>query len=419
MTLTDITVDHRVGLDGRDRGPAVIRIDSSGEIASVSDRAAASPGGEVRTAIPLLADAHAHLGLSDGVEESGDFHTLDHIDRQLGEAARFGIGHVHSLGTDQRWLTTRLIRRLRAGEPGGRAYGYSAGIGFGAVGGWPPELTSPEPRFRPVEAGDARRLVRDMAGLGVRTLKIWIDDLGGSVPKTPVAIAEPIVEEARESGITTFAHVKNHVDAEALVELGIDVLAHSVRDRLLSEDLLDAMARSGTTLVPTLSREDAELSFSLPENPYPKVPLFRTVAGPARLARLGSLRLEFDPADPGHRLEIALENVARAQGRGIAVGLGTDAGFRAKLLGFAEHRELELLGQAGLSTEFCLRAGLDVAQRIFATALTDIVPGAPASFFVVRGNPYDDISATQDIKQVWLAGKSLAGIDSTIPEERS
>jgi hypothetical protein len=26
MILTDITVDHRIGLDGRDRGPAVIRI---------------------------------------------------------------------------------------------------------------------------------------------------------------------------------------------------------------------------------------------------------------------------------------------------------------------------------------------------------------------------------------------------------
>lgn len=408
MIVRDVSVDHRVGLDGRDRGPAVIRIGPSGEIAAVSDRAETSPGGEVRTAIPLLADAHAHLGLSDGVEDSSDFHTLDHIDRQLRDAARFGIGHVHSLGTDQRWLTTRLIRRLRAGEPAGRAYGYSAGIGFGAVGGWPPELTLPELRFRPAGADDARRLVREMAGLGVRTLKIWTDDLGGSVPKTPVAIAGAIAQEARASGITTFAHVKDHVDAQALVELGIDVLAHSVRDRLLSDDLLDAMARSGTTLVPTLSREDAELSFSLPENPYLKDALFRTVAGPARLARLGSLHLGFDPADPEHRLEIALENVARAHGHGIAVGLGTDAGFRAKLLGFAEHRELELLGQAGLSAQFCLRAGLDVAQRIVATALTDIVPGVPASFFVVRGNPYDDISATQDIDQVWLAGKPLA-----------
>jgi imidazolonepropionase-like amidohydrolase len=415
MILTDIAVEHRVGLDGRDRGPAVIRIGPSGEIASVSDRPEASPGGELRTAIPLLGDAHAHLGLSDGVEESGDFHTLDHVDRQLRDAARLGIGHVHSLGTDQRWLTTRLSQRIRAGEPGERAFGYSAGIGFGAVAGWPPELTFPELRFRPMEPDDARRLVREMAGLGVSTLKIWIDDLGGSVPKIPVAIAESIVEEAREAGITTFAHVKNHVDAEALVALGIDVLAHSVRDRLLSDQLLDAMARSGTTLVPTLSREDAELAFSLPENPYLKSAFFRSVAGPERLAHLRSLRLAFDPDDPGHRLENALENVARAHGHGISVGLGTDAGFRAKLLGFAEHRELELLRRAGLSAEFCLRAGLEVDQRIVATALTDIVPGVPASFFVVHGDPYADISATQNIDQVWLVGKRLTDADRPAP----
>ena len=419
MIFTEIVVDHRVGLDGRDHGPAVIRIDPSGDIVSVSDRAIAPPGGELRTAIPLLTDSHAHLGLSDGIAESGDFHNLDHVDRQLRDAARFGIGHVHSLGTDQRWLSTRLLRRLRAGEPGKGAYGYSAGIGFGAVDGWPPELTFPELRFRPTEPDDARRLVREMSGLGVTTIKIWIDDLGGSVPKTPVAIAESVVLEARESGIRTFAHVKNHVDAEALVDLGVDVLAHSVRDQALTPELLDMMARNGTTLIPTLSREDAELSFSMPDNPYLDNSFFRSVAGPDRLARLSALRLDFDPVDPARRLEIALDNVARAHSHGIAVGLGTDAGFRAKLLGFAEHRELELLHRAGLTAEDSLRAGLEVGQRIVASALTDIVPGVPAAFFVVRGNPFDDISATQNIDAVWLAGKTLAGTRPIVPAPSS
>lgn len=408
-----LQVDHLVGLNGADRGPAEIAIGPSGVIASVHPPSGPQANGSpVISAVPLLADAHAHLGISDGIQDGPEFHTLEHVDTQLAHLAGRGVGHVHSLGTDQPWLQDRLWRRLDSRDPGDRAFGYSAGVGFGAVDGWPPELTLPELRFRPTRADVARGQVRELASLCCRTLKVWVDDFDGTVPKTPVEVVEAILAEAREHGIITFAHIKTHEDAEALVDLGINVLAHSVRDRVMEAGLLDRMAVQGTALVPTLAREEAEVAFSSAQNAYFHHAFFLS-SEHQLVPRLRNRRFSDDRDTPRRRLEIALENIARASARGVPIGLGTDSGFAMKLLGFAQHRELELLSEAGLTAAQCLRAALSTNQRLFASALTEIANGAPASFFVVDGNPTKEVSATQRIREVWIAGKRLS--DTSLP----
>jgi hypothetical protein len=404
-----LQVQHLVALDGSDRGSSAITIGPDGMIESVEQTPSQPGGREELTAIPLLADSHAHLGISDGLRDAVTFHNVPHIERQLRTLARFGTGHVHSLGTDQRWLTQRLNRRLAAAEPARGAYGYSAGVGFGAVDGWPPELTTPELRFRPQDPALARAAVQDMAELGCRTLKIWVDDFDGTVPKTPIGIAEAIVDEAHRAGLRTFAHVKYHQDAEALVGVGVDVLAHSVRDGEMQDDLLERMAITGIFLVPTLSRDEAEYLFSAPENPYLASQFFIDVAGPRRFEALTTESFSSDPVTPSERLRIALANVKKAHDFGVRIGLGTDSGFRMKILGFAQHRELELLRLAGLSPEACFQSALENNQLLFASRMTAIAAQAPASFFVVRGNPYERISDTQNIHQVWLNGEKLIG----------
>lgn len=405
MTDRIITVDHLVDLDGVDRGAHQIGIGPSGTIASLRLGTAQRIGGDV-SAVPLLADAHAHLGISDGVRDDPEFHTVAHIDAQLHHLAVMGVGHVHSLGTDQRWVVDRLRRRVDSGDPGQGAFGYSAGIGFGAVDGWPPELTLPELRFRPVQPEAARRQVRELAGLGCHTLKVWVDDFGGTVPKMPYDVASAIAAEARQLGILTFAHVKTHSDARVLVELGIDVLAHSVRDEVMGPELLDLMAAQGTTLVPTLVREEAEVAFSAASNPYLDNPFF--LASEADLVpRLRQRTFSDNPDRPRRSLQVALENVAHANARGVRIGLGTDSGFAFKLLGFAQHRELELLAEAGLSPEQCLAAALGTNRALFASRMSAIEAGAPASFVLVDGDPTTDIRATQRIREVWIAGSRL------------
>jgi len=406
MSVTRISVAHRIGLDGLDAGPATIEIDPTGRITDLHPYLDAD-GGDL-SAIPLLADAHMHLAISDGITEDPAFHTPDRVDAQLLHLAARGIGHVHSLGTDQSWLQDRLRRRLRDGDPGARAFGYSAGTGFGAQNGWPPDLTLPEPRFRPRDSAEARRDIRALAEAGGRTLKLWVDDLGGTVPKIPEPVIRAIADEARNRGIVTFAHVYFHVDAALLVSAGIDVLAHAVRDRPMEAPLLDAMAEKGTILVPTLSREEAELNFSSSQNPYFDNPFFLRSEHDL-MPRLRDTRFSDDPEAPRTRLRIATENVSRAHAAGVAIGMGTDSGFRMKLLGFAQHRELQLLREAGLPTSACLAAGLAVNRRLFASALSPVEVGVPASFFLVAGDPTTDIRATEAIREVWVGGERLPG----------
>lgn len=408
MHATTIAVDHVVALDGVDQGSAAIEIGPSGRIQANRPELRARTAAEPElTAIPLLADAHTHLAISDGVTEDMAFHTLDHVDGQLRHLVARGVGHVLSLGTDQRWLQDRLRRRLASGEAGEKAFGYSAGVGFGAASGWPPELTSPELRFRPLAAELARCQVRELAGLGCRTLKIWVDDFGGKIPKIPLEVVRAIIDEARQCGILSFAHVHFHADAEALVAFGISVLAHSIRDKFMDDALIGHMGDKGVTLVPTLSREEAEIAFSLDDNPYMKNEFFLS-SERNLVPRLRGKKFSDDPEKPKRRLEIALENVARVHAAGVPIGLGTDSGFKMKLQGFAQHRELQLLNEAGMSPSECLKAGLQTNQRLFASGMTAIVAGELASFFVVEGNPFEDIRATQRIRDVWVSGKRLS-----------
>lgn len=408
-----IFVDHLLGLDGLSQGPATIEIGASGEILAVRPHGRTAAAIGERTAIPLLADAHAHLAISDGLSEDKAFHTLERVDAQLRHLASRGVGHILSLGTDQRWLHERLRRRLASGDAGEKAFGYSAGIGFGAIDGWPPELTLPDLRFRPQEPKLARKQVRELAGMGCRTLKIWVDDFGGKVPKIPFKAVEAIIDEARQCAILTFAHMYFHQDAEALVSLGIGVLAHSVRDRIMDDILIEQMKEKGVTLVPTLTREEAEMAFSLDENPYMENEFFLLSARDI-VPRLKGEKFSSDPDTPKRRLEIAIKNVARVHAAGVPIALGTDSGFRMKLQGFAQHRELRLLNSAGLSPAECLKCALQTNQRLFATELTAITPGELASFFVVEGNPLMDIRSTERIREIWVCGKRLSGPDTAL-----
>lgn len=114
-----------------------------------------------------------------------------------------------------------------------------------------------------------------------------------------------IIDEARRHNITTFAHVFFLNDAIALVDAGIDVLAHSIRDALIESSFADAAARKGVVLVPTLVREEAEAAFSRKANPYIDDPLFRDCAG-EHWDALRSMHFAADSAE-ADRMERKLE----------------------------------------------------------------------------------------------------------------
>ena len=69
------------------------------------------------------------------------------------------------------------------------------------------------------------------------------------------------------------------------------------------------------------------------------------------------------------------------------------------------HRELELLGKAGLRSAEILAAATAHAAEAFRLADRGrILPGLRADMLMVRGDPTADILAVRDIVRVWKTG---------------
>ena len=110
-------------------------------------------------------------------------------------------------------------------------------------------------------------------------------------------------------------------------------------------------------------------------------------------------------------LAMAQANVLALHKAGVRIGLGTDSGATiARIQGFAEHRELELLTQAGLTPMQALQAGTTGNAAILGIAADRgaLTAGKQADILVLDGNPLDDIRNTQKIHALWLRGAPVA-----------
>ena len=109
------------------------------------------------------------------------------------------------------------------------------------------------------------------------------------------------------------------------------------------------MAQRGVILAPTLVREEAELAFAGEDNPYLENALFCECAG-TRLDQLDKMRIGGGRTrdELACKLELALANFEASNRAGVNVCLSTDSGFKMKIGGFSQHRELELMSSAGL-----------------------------------------------------------------------
>ena len=412
-----------IHLDGRRLPGAAVGIDEEGRVEFVirdehfsEERSFGSQSDytvcdrRAWTLLPLLADAHVHLGISNGIRESPAFHTPEHVDEELGAYLRCGVGHVLSLGTDQPWMQEEAARRQH-GNDRSLAIPYSAGCGFGAKDGWPPELTAPEPRFRPETSEMARQQVRLLARRGTHIIKLWVDDLSGDVPKLPLPVIRAITDEARREGLTTCAHVFSLEDARNLVACGVNALAHSIRDQPVDRAFADKMAKRGTKLIPTLAREEAALQFASEDNAYLTDTFYRWCVGNDLFSTLAEQRSTSDPEEAGafqRALDTAMRNLDVLSSAGVTVLLGTDAGFRLKVPGFSQHREMQLMSDAGVPGEKVLASALGNTRSFFAHAASGLSKGEPANFFLVKGNPLEYIRHTTNIGEVWHSGEIVA-----------
>src|SRR5207244_12933867 len=128
----------------------------------------------------------------------------------------------------------------------------------------PKHQTPPRPRPRLYIAGpiptsktadDARKAVDALAAAKTDIVKIRLDDNLGRGAKMPAEAYAAILGEAHKKGMRVAVHIVTLADAKAVLRLGADVIAHSVRDEEIDGDFVALMKKNNAYYVPTFMRE--------------------------------------------------------------------------------------------------------------------------------------------------------------------
>ena len=111
---------------------------------------------------------------------------------------------------------------------------------------------------------------------------------------------------------------------------------------------------------------------------------------------------------PG-QLKMAQANLKKLWDAGVRVAFGTDTGPPARFQGYFEHRELELMVQAGLRPEDALRAATanSAAALGIARDFGTLEKGKRADMILLGGDPLQDIRNTRKIERVWIGGREV------------
>lgn len=419
-----LVIDNARIFDGeRDLG-AVALVIRDGRIERIEAAGADSLPGDAeridysgRHIIPGLVNAHAHVGNTEGTEHGDRFYTRDIVIRDLRQFQAYGVTTLVSLGMNGAEFPD--IRSEAAGDPELGAQLFGAGAGVGTPDGAPPAANmglEQDPVARPTNADAAREAVRMQAEAGVDVIKLWVDDMGGQAPAMTPEVYRAAIEEAHRHDLLVAAHIHDLAPAADLVASGVDIIAHGVRDQPIDAALAAAMRDAGTGYIATLQIDEANYIYA--EHPeWLDTPFLRNALPAAVVSQWSDADWRAtklaDPATQRARDAVAmnLRNLGTLREAGVAIGFGTDAGaLPHRVAGFAEHRELELMLQAGYTPQQALTVATRDSARLLRLDDRGLLqPGRRADFVVLSADPLADIRNTRSIEAVWQAGRQMAG----------
>jgi imidazolonepropionase-like amidohydrolase len=385
---------------------------ANGKIESVGPAASAKiPAGATRvdmagkTIVPGLINAHGHLNA-----DTTSRPVRDKLASQLRVYADYGVTTVVVLGAGVDELDeTVSLREAQASGPLERARVYVAGNSIRNL----------------KTAEEARQKVNEYADGKADIIKIHIT--GGPMDMTP-EVYGALIEQAHKRGLRVAAHLYYIKDAKGLLDKGVDVVAHSIRDQAVDAATIAEMKRRNVPYIPTLTRDLAQFVYETTP-PYFKDPFFLThvdhyrkemdlLLDPAMQAKTRSdkARQAIKPA-----LEMANRNLKTLSDAGVTIAMGTDTGTNeGQWQGYFEQVELEMMAKAGLTPMQVLVAATGGAARAMKLEqqLGTIQAGKHADLLVLNANPLSDIRNTRQIHSVWIGGRRLAGAPQNLSSSR-
>lgn len=365
------------------------------------------------TVMPGLISGHAHLAL---LNAQGQFDPIEYteanVEAQLRLYQRYGVTTIVSLGAN-RDVVWAIRDRQRAGELGGASL-LTVGRGIGVPGGFPPFPAAPDQVDRPSTPDEARADVDRAAAHHADLIKIWIDANHGKVPEMNDAIARAVIAEAHARGVRVAAHIYALEDARRLVNEGVDILAHSVRDKPVDAAFIALLRAKGTWYIPTLTVDESFFVFA----DHPELLNDPALVGALSASQLAILKSQAyrdkvaaDPATAQHRADFATasHNLKVLYDAGVHIGFGTDSGaMLGRIPGYAEHRELRLMVQAGLTPLQAISCATEHEAELMRLHAGLVKAGERADLVVLRGDPSKDLKALDHIAAVYQGGVPVA-----------
>lgn len=341
-----------------------------------------------RFVVPGIINAHGHVGANP--------------EPQLRQYALYGVTTTTSMATDPDEILRLRDEQRRGTLRGARVLTVRY------------RFMPPDPRV--VTPEQARAKVDEIVADGGDFVKVWIDGQGGKRAKLTREFCAAVMDQARKHGKITMAHVYELADAKMIVDEGVNILVHNIRDQEMDADFIATLKKRNVSVISTLMREEAMFAYG--EAPaWLDDPFFRKGLTAERLVILKTTKKAEQANDPEsarnkRALAIDMINLGKLSAAGVRIALGTDSGgdaHRFFIQGFFEHRQMELMVRAGLTPMQVILSFSKGASEVLGIdrEFGTLARGKAADLLVLEKNPLDDISNMRTIQAVYLGGRKF------------
>ncbi len=369
--------------------------------------------GQGKTLVPGIINLHGHVGLTKGLVQAQENYSRESVIDNLRTYASYGVTTTTSLGTDME-AVLGVSNDVNRGSLPGVARVRTALHGFTTPNGYPTKAPGVKGLALEVSTpAEARQHVDRLAAKGADLVKMWVDGHHGAFEKLRLSVCRAIIDQAHKRGLLAVAHLYELGDAKLLVEAGLDMIVHSVRDTDVDRGLIRRLLARGVTYSPTLTREQSTYVYA-DEPDWLADPFFTRGVEASLVDELRTTFRDTQANDPELKINrenfrMAMRNLKTLSDAGVKIGFGTDTGPPARFAGYFEHWEAELMVEAGMTpmqviVSFSKNASEALGvERDFGT----LAEGKVADMILLNSNPLGNIRNLRDIDTVFIAGQPV------------